>query len=47
MMIKGKYKVVETLKQNDYKAVQRCIRNDGNLFILKSYSITEGRLAQN
>jgi hypothetical protein len=46
-MIKGKYKVVETIKQNDYKAVHRCLRNDGHLFILKSYSLTEGRLAQN
>lgn len=46
-MIKGKYKVVETIKQNEYKSVQRCLRNDGHIFILKSYSLHEGRLAQN
>jgi serine/threonine protein kinase len=46
-MIKGKYKPVEMIKNSGYKIVQRCIRQDGALFFLKSYAEEERKLIQN
>jgi len=38
-MIKGKYKSIEIIKQNDYKTIQKCQKQDGSSFILKSYKL--------
>ena len=46
-MIKGKYQVIDTLKQNEYKRVDRCAKNDGGVIVAKSYIKQESRLAQN
>ncbi len=47
MMIKGKYTVVEAVKDSGYKVVQKCTRQDGATFFLKSYADSERRLMQN
>lgn len=46
-MIKGKYKIVEVVKDSGYKVVQRCTRQDGAIFFLKSYAESERRSMQN
>lgn len=46
-MIKGKYKAVQLIKDNGYKVVQKCVRQDGALFFIKSYSDHEKKLIQN
>jgi hypothetical protein len=46
-MIKGKYKTVEMVKDSGYKIVQKCVRTDGAVFFLKSYSENERKLMQN
>lgn len=43
-MIKGKYNVIEVIKQNDYKNIQRCQKQDGSIYIIKSYKIQEKKL---
>lgn len=37
-MIKGRYKPLETIKDSGYKIVQKCVRQDGAKFFVKSYS---------
>lgn len=46
-MIKGKYKPLETIKDSGYKIVQKCVRQDGAKFFLKSYTEEEKKLIQN
>lgn len=46
-MIKGKYKAVQVFKDNGYKVVQKCVRQDGAVFFIKSYSDHEKKLIQN
>jgi hypothetical protein len=46
-MIKGKYKVFGVFKETQYKRLERAAKSDGNVVMLKSYTIAEGRLAQN
>ena len=46
-MIKGKYHVLDTLKQNEYKRLDRCQRKDNEMVIAKSYIKGESQLARN
>lgn len=46
-MIKGKYKQVEVVKDSGYKIVEKCVRQDGSHYIVKSYAQSEARLVQN
>lgn len=47
MMIGGKYKVVQTLKDTPTKSIHRCLRSDSSPCILKAYTQTEAKFAQN
>lgn len=46
-MIKGKYQVIDTLKQNEYKRLDKCALQSGGSVVAKSYTKAETRLAQN
>ena len=39
--------MVETIKNVDYKLLQRCKRDDGVVYVLKSYSQNEDTLIRN
>jgi len=43
-MIKGKYNSVEVIKQNNYKIIQKCQKQDGSIYIIKSYNLQEKKL---
>lgn len=43
-MIKGKYNAIEVIKQNDYKIIQRCQKQDGSIYVIKSFNLQEKKL---
>jgi len=45
-MIKGKYKQLDLIKENNYKSIYRCAK-DGLSYFVKAYAVEENRLIQN